>query len=106
MVCNMASPERFSAVELKQFSTQLLQKAGLPLEPAASVASTLVDGELLGHATHGLALLAPYVKEIEKGGMTTSGEPEVVSDRPAALVCDCRRLPGPWLVHKGSDALI
>ncbi|ASU39902.1 lactate dehydrogenase [Herbaspirillum sp. meg3] len=106
MVCNMASPERFSAVELKQFSTQLLQKAGLPLESAASVASTLVDGDLLGHDTHGLALLAPYVKEIEKGAMATSGEPEVVSDRPAALVWDGRRLPGPWLVHRGIDALI
>src|SRR5450830_1036779 len=102
----MALPERFSAVELKQFSTQLLQKAGLPLEPAASVASTLVDGDLLGHDTHGLALLAPYVKEIEKGAMATSGEPEVVSDRPAALVWDGRRLPGPWLVHKGIDTLI
>ncbi|MCW5260468.1 Ldh family oxidoreductase [Verminephrobacter eiseniae] len=106
MVCAMAAPERFSAAELRQFSTQLLQKAGLPLAPADAVARTLVDGDLLGHDTHGLALLVPYVREVSQGAMTTSGEPDVVSDRPAALVWNGRRLPGPWLVHKGIDALI
>lgn len=102
----MASPERFSVAELTQFSEALLQSAGLPQVSAKAVAATLIDGDLLGHDTHGLALLAPYVKEIEKGTMTTSGEPEVISERGAAMVWDGRRLPGPWLVHKGIDALI
>jgi len=102
----MAAPERFSVAELTQFSEALLQAAGLPQASAKAVASTLIDGDLLGHDTHGLALLAPYVKEIEKGTMTTSGEPEVISERGAAMVWDGRRLPGPWLVHQGIDALI
>lgn len=102
----MVSDERFSAVALSKFAAALLQRAGMPPEPAASVADTLVDGDLLGHDTHGLALLAPYVREIEQGAMTVSGEPVVVADRPAALVWDGRRLPGPWLVHKGIEALV
>ncbi|NUU01149.1 Ldh family oxidoreductase [Herbaspirillum robiniae] len=102
----MASPERFSADELRRFATELLQKAGLEADKAASVAGTLVDGDLLGHDTHGLALLAPYVKELEKGAMTKAGQPEVLSVRAAALAWDGRRLPGPWLVHQGIDALI
>ncbi len=106
MVAPTATPERFSARALQQFSSALLQQAGLPRAPAEAVASTLVDGDLLGHDTHGLALLAPYVKEIENGTMTLSGAPQVVSDRPAALVWDGRRLPGPWLVHQGIDALM
>ncbi|WP_050468902.1 Ldh family oxidoreductase [Herbaspirillum chlorophenolicum] len=102
----MASPERFSAAELTRFASDLLQKAGLETPKADSVAATLVDGDLLGHDTHGLALLAPYVKELEKGAMAKSGQPEVLSERAAALAWDGRRLPGPWLVHQGIDALI
>lgn len=102
----MEPAQCFSAAALTAFATALLREAGLAAAPAACVAATLVEGDLLGHDTHGLALLAPYVKEIENGAMATAGEPEVVSDRPAALVWDGRRLPGPWLVHRGIDVLL
>jgi L-lactate dehydrogenase len=52
----------------------------------------------MGHTTHGLQLLAPYLAEIEKGSMALEGGPEVLSSRPAAQLWDGRRLPGPWLV--------
>jgi L-lactate dehydrogenase len=72
---------------------------------AAVVAETLVEGDLLGHDTHGLALLAPYINEIEKGAMALSGSAETLSDRGASLLWDGRRLPGPWLVRQGLDVL-
>lgn len=97
---------RYSPDALRGFATALLRAAGLDAEPAAAVADTLVLGDLLGHDTHGLALLAPYVKELEAGTMTRSGAPEVLSDRGAALAWDGRRLPGPWLVTSGIDALM
>lgn len=97
---------RYSAEELAAFAARLLQAAGLDDAPADTVARTLVEGDLLGHDTHGLALLAPYVKELEKGTMTRSGEPQVLSDRGASLLWDGRRLPGPWLVMSGIDALM
>lgn len=97
--------ERFSADALMRFAADLLQAAGMEATPAAAVARTLVDGDLLGHDTHGLALLAPYVKEMENGTMTRAGPPEVLSDRGASLLWDGRRLPGPWLVLSGIDAL-
>jgi LDH2 family malate/lactate/ureidoglycolate dehydrogenase len=96
---------RYPADALLRFATELLEKAGLSSEPSAAVARTLVDGDLLGHDTHGLALLAPYVKALESGGMAKSGAPVVLSDRGAALAWDGRKLPGPWLVHSGIDAL-
>jgi hypothetical protein len=37
---------------------------------ARATADVLVTADLLGHTTHGLALLAPYLVEIEKGTMT------------------------------------
>jgi L-lactate dehydrogenase len=36
--------------------------------------------------------------------MTRSGEPDIVSDRPAAQTWDGRRLPGPWLTLRALDA--
>ncbi len=100
----MATP-RFSAESMRQFATDLLTAAGMAKAPAQVVADTLVEGDLLGHDTHGLALLAPYLREIRNGSMAKSGQPEVVSDRGAALCWDGHRLPGPWLVRQGMDAL-
>ena len=71
---------------------------------ARDVADVLVEGDLLGHTTHGLALLAPYLGEIEKGGMTRTGAPEIQNARPAAQLWDGRRLPGPWLTLRALDA--
>jgi L-lactate dehydrogenase len=101
----MGAADRFSAEALTRFAVELLRKAGMDAAPAEAVAGTLVEGDLLGHDTHGMALLAPYVKEIENGGMTRAGEPDVISDRGASLLWDGRRLPGPWLVRNGIDAL-
>jgi LDH2 family malate/lactate/ureidoglycolate dehydrogenase len=84
----------YRADALRDYASALLQKAGLAASMADSVARTLVEGDLLGHDTHGLALLAGYVKEIESGGMTPDGAPEVLSDRPAAVLWDGRRCGG------------
>lgn len=97
---------RYNAAMLTQFASQLLIAAGLEASKVGAVATTLVGGDLLGHDTHGLALLAGYAKELANGGMRGAGEPEVLSDRGAALAWDGLRLPGPWLVLQGIDALI
>jgi LDH2 family malate/lactate/ureidoglycolate dehydrogenase len=88
---------------LLDFAQQLLTNAGLPEEKADAVAQILVEGDLMGHDTHGLALLAPYLGELERGTMTRDGDPEVVADAPAAVTWDGRRLPGPWLVLQAMD---
>jgi LDH2 family malate/lactate/ureidoglycolate dehydrogenase len=101
-----SSAPLYRADALVAYADALLQKAGLAAPMAASVARTLVEGDLLGHDTHGLALLAGYAKELEAGGMARAGAPEVLSDRPAAVLWDGRRLPGPWLMEQGLDLLI
>jgi L-lactate dehydrogenase len=90
----------YAIQDLTTFAHNLLQAAGLPPDRAQAVAEVLVEGDLLGHTTHGLALLAPYLGEIESGSMRKDGEPMVVSDFPAALTWDGQRLPGPWLTLK------
>ncbi len=80
----------------RDWATRVLAAAGLPKTPAEAVARALVEGDLYGHTTHGLALLPDYVEELNNGGMEKSGEPEVVADAGAIALWDARRLPGLW----------
>jgi len=97
---------RYPCAALMQFATTLLERAGLDGALARDVAEVLVEGDLLGHDTHGLALLSPYLAEIEKGGMTRTGTYDVLNGRGASAVWDGKRLPGPWLVLRAMDAAI
>ena len=98
-----ASP-RHDAVVLTAFARALLEAQRVRGDIAADVAAILVDGDLLGHTTHGLALLPGYLGELETGSMRGDGEPAVVNARAAAQLWDGRRLPGPWLTLRAIDA--
>ncbi|MDB5896362.1 MAG: lactate dehydrogenase [Rhodoferax sp.] len=90
----------YRAPELLTYARALLGAAGLDDEKATAVAEVLLEGDLLGHNTHGLGLLGPYLGELASGAMARDGEPTVVADHDASVTWDGRRLPGPWLVLK------
>ena len=94
---------RFRPGELAEFAERLLRAAGLDAEKAATTAELLVEADLLGHDTHGLALLAPYLGEIRAGRLAKSGEPEVLAEAPATALWDGRYLPGLWLTAEAVD---
>jgi LDH2 family malate/lactate/ureidoglycolate dehydrogenase len=94
---------RYGADALTGFAARLLTTAGLPEAVATDVAEVLVEGDLLGHDTHGLSLLAPYLAEIDKGAMSSAGNPAVVSERACVATWDGQRLPGPWLVRQAIE---
>jgi L-lactate dehydrogenase len=94
---------RYPAADLIAFATALLEKSGLDADKAQTVAGILVEGDLLGHQTHGLQLLPGYLGELAKGAMTKTGEPRVLADFPAAVTWDGQRLPGPWLTVRALD---
>lgn len=89
---------RYAQTDLINYARTLLTTAGLEHDKAAAVADILVQGDLMGHNTHGLALLPGYLAELESGAMEKLGTPAVLADHPAAVTWDGRRLPGPWLV--------
>lgn len=91
-------PDRYSAADLRRFATDLLVASGLARDRAEVVAEILLEGDLLGHTTHGLQLLAPYLKRIQAGELKLAGEPTVVNDTGGSVVLDGQYLPGPWLV--------
>lgn len=92
--------DRYRADELVGFASGLLEGMELPGVRARTVAEVLVEADLLGHSTHGLALLPPYLRELETGNMARTGDPDVIADVGAAVTWDGRRLPGPWLVKR------
>lgn len=94
---------RYRHTDLINFAHALLTAAGLEKEKAQAVAEILVEGDLMGHTTHGLALLPGYLTEIGSGSMLKLGGPTVIADHPAAVTWDGRRLPGPWLVLKAME---
>jgi len=73
---------------------------GLVEDRACDVAEVLLEGDLLGHTTHGFALLPAYLKAIQEKTMETVGEPGVVADHGSSLTWDGRYLSGPWLVRR------
>jgi L-lactate dehydrogenase len=95
---------RYTAEDLRAFACTLIERAGVRADIARDVGDVLLDGDLLGHTTHGLALLAPYLDELAHGRMAKNGEPSVVASRPGAQTWDGKRLPGPWLVLRAVEA--
>ncbi len=98
-----ATTLRYCAEALRHFAQALFERAGARADIAADVASILLDADLLGHTTHGLALLAPYLEELTHDRMAKSGEPEVLNGRAATENWDGKKLPGPWLTLRALD---
>lgn len=94
---------RHDAADLLRFATEACQAAGMPSDKAATVAEVLLEGDLMGHDTHGLALLAPYLDSLATGEMAADGEPEVIAAAAVAETWDGRKLPGPWLVRRAAE---
>lgn len=99
----MSTP-RYDATALESLARDLFMAAGMRADIAADVAAILVEGDLLGHSTHGLAQVPGYLKEIETGLMARDGAPTEIASRPASKTWDGHRLPGPWLTLRALDA--
>lgn len=97
---------RHNPAELIEIAANIFAKAGLDEPKARTVAEILVEADLTGHTTHGLALAPWYLESIDQGVMAKSGEPTVISDRGASIAWDGNRLPGAWLTVTALDLAI
>lgn len=93
----------YRAADLLGFARSLLEASGMAPDRARIVAETLLEGDLMGHTTHGFQLLSPYLDAIKRKAMLIEGEPETIADRASAVTWDGGWLPGPWLVRKALD---
>lgn len=100
--------DRYDAGALTDFAARLFRHAGLDDDKARTTAAILVEGDLMGHTTHGLALLPAYLDEAHSGRMSGRGEPAIIAEAPAVQTWDGLtdaggRLPGPWLTARAAD---
>ncbi len=98
----MGTP-RYAYDDLLAFVTALGQAYGLAQERAATHARVLLEADLMGHTTHGLALLGGYLAGFETGRYAVRGAPEIVVDNGSAMVWDGNLLPGTWLVSQAIE---
>src|SRR3954470_5397523 len=83
---------------LQNFATALGERAGLPADRAKVQAEILLEADLMGHTTHGLAMLPGFLKSIDTGATRATGEPKVLSDHGSTLLWDAETLPGTWIL--------
>ena len=94
---------RYQPDALIGFAAALFAAAGLDEDKARTSARYLVEADLMGHTTHGLALVPGYLNQIAAGKMAVDGDPHVVSDGGAVVTWDGRTLPGVWLTVKAIE---
>ena len=91
---------RYDYEGLRAFAQRLAAAAGLPADRAAVVGEVLLEADLMGHTTHGLAQLPGALKNIQSGTVRATGEPQVIADNGSAVVWDAASLPGTWVLSK------
>jgi L-lactate dehydrogenase len=89
--------------DLTAFVVRILAQAGMEADKAEVTAGILVEGDMIGHETHGVSLLHWYLDALADGSMAKSGNYDVVTDRGATFVWDGNLLPGAWLLTKALD---
>jgi LDH2 family malate/lactate/ureidoglycolate dehydrogenase len=93
-------PTRYAPATLVAYTEALFNAAGMDPEKSAIVAPLLVEADLMGHTTHGLAQAPAYLNGLDSGAMLGTGEPITVSDRGAVVTWDGQRICGVWLTAK------
>ncbi|WP_108663803.1 Ldh family oxidoreductase [Acuticoccus kandeliae] len=88
---------------LTTFTSALLQAAGMEAEKADIVAEVIVEGDLIGHHTHGVSMVPTYLSDLRDGRMTGRGDIEIIHRHGACATWDGKRLPGHWLIRRALE---
>lgn len=93
-------PEQAEALAL-----DLLIAAGMPQDRAEAMAKVMIQTDLMGHRTHGLAFLPTYLDRIKAGSIATDGDIEVLAEGPSHFAWGALHLPGAWVMRRAMDKM-
>lgn len=79
---------RIAPTRLERFARAVCLAGGCDSEEAEAIAVHLVEANLAGHDSHGVAMLARYVPAMRDGRMALGRRSEVVRDLGAVVVLD------------------
>lgn len=81
----------FTPDQLTDRAARVLRSVGTPAEIAARVAAILVNADLVGHGSHGVARLPSYLEEVAQGKIVPAERPKTIRETPATAALDARR---------------
>jgi len=79
------------AEALRDIARRMLEAVGTPADLAAAVGDSLVEGNLVGHDSHGVIRLTTYVRLVREGRVKPDALPSVQVRRQASA-----RVDGAW----------
>lgn len=79
---------RVHFAELRDHCAGLLSAAGIPATAAHTAAGLLLDADLRGLRSHGVAMLPSYLDGLSAGGISRESEPRVAADSAAFTILD------------------
>lgn len=95
---------RIAPEQLEHFIQQLFLGADVSPEVASVVSRVLVEGDLLGHHTHGVKLAQGYLKDLRSGQAKGNADSlQIIRQTPAARFYDSDYLLGPYCVEQALD---
>ena len=74
--------------QLFQFTKSILQAAGCPEKDARLAAEVLINADLRGVDSHGVARLVGYIRLIDKNRVNTKPETKLIHETPSTAVLD------------------
>jgi LDH2 family malate/lactate/ureidoglycolate dehydrogenase len=89
--------QKFRVSDLKDFTTRLLQSAGLANAEAGWLAECLVQADMRGVNSHGLMRLRTYAERVRRGVVRPGVAPKIVRETPAFLAIDGGNGNGMWV---------
>ncbi len=104
-----ADPPRYPFHGLHRFVAEALTRLGMPPGDAGIVATILLDADLAGVDTHGIANLpshAHYARGLKSGAVDPTAEPIVLRDSPVAAAWDSNRAFGLLTAYRAMEAAI
>ncbi|WP_413738438.1 Ldh family oxidoreductase [Sodalis sp. RH21] len=97
--------KKLDVEDAKSMTVSLLMGRGLQAAYAEDMAHIIIESDLMGHRTHGLAMLPIYLDRLKEGHIATAGDITVVQDLPSAFIWQAHRLPGAYVVRRALAAL-
>src|SRR3982750_2870904 len=77
--------------KLDQIGRRIFVAGGSSEEEAATIADHLVEANLRGHDSHGVGMIASYLRNLENGKIKPNEKGRIVSDSGAFIIYDGER---------------
>ena len=95
-----------TADELRALATRAIAANGAPLKIAETVADVLVEADLRGVASHGVARLPNYVARAKAGLIDPAAEATIVSDAGGLVILDGNNGYGPTAAMRAVELAV